>query len=95
MNTCAFLLTTLYTCRPVKDMNEVTFHGLETILVHLHNTKGQVSRWADTTQAHECCFLGVLCTGSKLVVLGGKAVLVIGTLEQPPLFSLKRFGNVM
>lgn len=30
-------------CRPVKDMNEVTFHGLETILVHLHNTKGQVS----------------------------------------------------
>ncbi|GAQ89637.1 hypothetical protein KFL_005450070 [Klebsormidium nitens] len=30
-----------FSMRPVKDMNEVTFHGLETILVHLHNTKGQ------------------------------------------------------
>ncbi|KAK3241431.1 hypothetical protein CYMTET_48805 [Cymbomonas tetramitiformis] len=30
-----------FSMRPVKDYNEVTFHFVEVVYVHLHNTKGQ------------------------------------------------------
>ncbi|KAJ8067796.1 hypothetical protein OCU04_003393 [Sclerotinia nivalis] len=75
--------------RPVTDMNEVTFHGLEATLVHLHFTRGPIpTAGAMKTESGDGMFVDSYGGNNVSTATGGRVLAAHVTPNSRAVFNL-------